>query len=794
MPARGGCVPAAARRRYFALFSAGGLGIVLVVAVIAGPHSPVHHPASPAGTARPPAAPPQDAAAAKLAAEANAAANPETDNAAEQALAAQPSWNTPPKVVRYHGYQFQVPGSWPVYDLSAHPTQCVLLRTHAVYLGSPGAAQDCPATAIGRTETLLVEPASAPANPAATVILYGQHAALPAGAALPSAVATTHMFQVGVPAAGVLVTATFGDSESRLRVILAGATLTSTPGSSAAGSSHPAAPGSSGAAASGGASSTFASSATAATQSVLTTAATSLGAAGSAPSSPSSSSPTAMTVMTGSGLGFDTCSVPSVATMTAWLASPYRIVGTYLGGMNWACGYGDFSASWVRQVGAEGWRFVPIWIGRQSPCSTIPGVAVIDPAHAAAEGRSDAKSAVAAARKFGYGPGSPLYFDMEGYQAGGSCSSAVLHFLNGWTRQLHAAGYQCGVYSSAASGIKNLVAVYNNRTLTRPDDIWTADWTSKPVLTDSYVPASYWSSHQRLHQYSGPHNEKWGGDTLNIDTDAADGQVAGTSAVPGTPRPTENATPSQLAIAPGRTATVTLTLRGSTRTAAKVTWQAAVPKGIAATPSSGTVILGSGDRSTVKVTLAPSTSVATGRYLVPVTLSTGSHTVADAYILVSVARIGKTLPTRYPVVLYAADAGDMAPAVGMGRVLGLPAGDVTGSFTKAWQDADGNQDLVLAVGLAAANALYFNACGWTDPAGWPAGSTPFYYPGYPLQGPPGKHYFELSSGSAHAVSTALMAQLTQYALSGTLSDGASEPMAPSPPTLKCLGSPNVRVP
>ena len=61
-------------------------------------------------------------------------------------------------------------------------------------------------------------------------------------------------------------------------------------------------------------------------------------------------------------------------------------------------------------------------------------------------------------------------------------------------------------------------------------------------------------------------------------------------------------------------------------------------------------------------------------------------------------------------------------------------------------------------------------------------------------GAAGKHYFELSSGSSHAVTTALLAQLTQYALSGTLPDGASTPIAPSPPTLKCLGSPNVSVP
>ncbi len=68
MTARGTRVSAAARRRYFALLTAGGLGVVLALAVLAGPHSPVHRTAGPGGTARPGAAPPQDAAAAKLAA------------------------------------------------------------------------------------------------------------------------------------------------------------------------------------------------------------------------------------------------------------------------------------------------------------------------------------------------------------------------------------------------------------------------------------------------------------------------------------------------------------------------------------------------------------------------------------------------------------------------------------------------------------------------------------------------------------------------------------------------------
>src|SRR5438128_1984281 len=36
--------------------------------------------------------------------------------------------------------------------------------------------------------------------------------------------------------------------------------------------------------------------------------------------------------------------------MSAWLASPYRAVGIYLGGSNRACPDGNLSASWIRDL------------------------------------------------------------------------------------------------------------------------------------------------------------------------------------------------------------------------------------------------------------------------------------------------------------------------------------------------------------------------------------------------------------------------------------------------------------
>ncbi len=54
------------------------------------------------------------------------------------------------KVVSFHGYRVAVPRTWPVYDLGRDPSVCVRFNRHAVYLGTPGAEQRCPAHAAGR--------------------------------------------------------------------------------------------------------------------------------------------------------------------------------------------------------------------------------------------------------------------------------------------------------------------------------------------------------------------------------------------------------------------------------------------------------------------------------------------------------------------------------------------------------------------------------------------------------------------------------------------------------------------
>ena len=239
---------ASVRRRYFALAVAVGLAATLALAVTIGPHSSAA-PSTQKAAARTvttrtatqavsAATPVPGNPAAKAAAEAALAGNPAADAPPPQPLDSHAAKTPLTRVVQYHGYQVTVPGSWPVYDLAANPSRCVLFNTHAVYLGTPGSAQDCPAAALGHTESLLIQTASPASAPSSAVVLPGTSAALPQKAALPAAAAAaaaaSSTLQVEVPVAGVLISAAFGANETQIRAILAGATQTGTASGSSA--------------------------------------------------------------------------------------------------------------------------------------------------------------------------------------------------------------------------------------------------------------------------------------------------------------------------------------------------------------------------------------------------------------------------------------------------------------------------------------------------------------------------------------------------------------------------------
>jgi len=231
------------------------------------------------------------------------------------------------------------------------------------------------------------------------------------------------------------------------------------------------------------------------------------------------------------GHGFDACTAPSLDAMDAWLASPYRAIGIYLGGSNRACADGNLKPPWVNGVRAMGWNLLPLWVGPQSACVSQKGLELIKSGSAGSQGKAAASNAAARAAYFGLEAGSPIYYDMEGYKLTATCSLAVQRFVKAWTIELHAKGYTAGVYGSAASTIHDLVDMLEAGSDGVPDNIWIARWNGvEKVFGEPVVSDDYWSDHQRVHQYRGGHNETYGGVKINIDSNYVDGAVVGAAA------------------------------------------------------------------------------------------------------------------------------------------------------------------------------------------------------------------------------------------------------------------------
>ncbi|MFJ4466934.1 glycoside hydrolase domain-containing protein [Streptomyces sp. NPDC089424] len=383
------------------------------------------------------------------------------------------------QTVTYHGYRIDVPADWQVVDLTENPRACLRFDRPAVYVGQPAEQNDCPARVVGRTAGIVVQPItarSAGQSTAATARTSRGKATAPAAAS------SNGTIQVAVEDAGVLVTAAHTPAtESLVRDVLGSAELT-------AGAEHTELP------RAGGRSD-----------------AAPLAAAGPQPGSYL-------------GKGFDACTAPSQAAMNAWQSSsPYSAVGVYISGSFRGCAQPNLTASWVTNQTGNGWRLIPIDVGRQAPCTSYSLRMSSDPATAKSQGVTAAAGAVSAAAGLGIPAGSALYSDIEAYTSTASCKAAVLSYLSGWTERLHSSGYLSGFYSSAASGIRDAASEYNNGAYTRVDHIFYAWWNgAADTNTGSYVPSSYWSGHQRIHQYAGEVTESYGGYSINIDRDYLD--------------------------------------------------------------------------------------------------------------------------------------------------------------------------------------------------------------------------------------------------------------------------------
>ena len=235
------------------------------------------------------------------------------------------------------------------------------------------------------------------------------------------------------------------------------------------------------------------------------------------------------------GLGFDTCQAPSQAVMDAWRKkSPFRAIGIYISGNSRYCGdkyQPNLTKDWVKKNAENGWRFLPIHVGYQSPCfKNNPKSRVqkkkmsSDVSKARSQAESDAQETIGRLKKFGFSTGSVSYLDLEYYGRTSSCDKAVLAFISTWTDTLHKANYRSGVYSSGSAAIKLIDdSIADGKKFSKPDHIWNA-WTNKKANTDfgPYMSSKIYTNHQRIHQYKNGDSVSYGGHTLTIDWDYLD--------------------------------------------------------------------------------------------------------------------------------------------------------------------------------------------------------------------------------------------------------------------------------
>lgn len=410
----------------------------------------------------PAAAPAADAGGGSAAPSASAAGAPEASAAPSHRDTASAY---PARTVAYAGRRFQVPADWPVTDLAADPTACVRFDRHAVYLGTPGRDERCPARGVGQ--------------PAGAVLISTAPAAT--GARLVQN-ATSHSITATAP--GVVVEASYAQDPSVVLGIL--------------GSAH------------------MAFDLSAATP---TATAAAPGSASAQPGTAQSSGPATRAVVAAAapttfnmaGLGFDTCTAPSSTAMQAWSASPFRTVGVYIGGADRACAQANLTAAWVAQQAAANWHFLPLYVGPQF----VPSNQITAPQTQAAQAADDAAAQAAA---LGFTAGSVLYYDLEAYPA--TDSAAAVAFMSAWTQEIHKQGYLSGIYSSENSGIADLIA--HRGAIAEPDVIDVANWNGQADSDPGADPSGYWAG-RRVHQFLGDSNDSptYGGVTIDIDQDYA---------------------------------------------------------------------------------------------------------------------------------------------------------------------------------------------------------------------------------------------------------------------------------
>jgi hypothetical protein len=261
-----------------------------------------------------------------------------------------------------------------------------------------------------------------------------------------------------------------------------------------------------------------------------------LGLALTASASPASAETGAWFWEASKGGGADSCTHYSASQWnTYWETVASDVgVGVYIGGGEAsAVGCTFQNAAFVTGL-TQSIQLVPIYDGYQLPCTGQAYKMSSNTTTAASQGKAAADDAINKLNAIGVGLVTIVYLDVEAAGSGltAACQAAGLAYVHAWVTELHENSEMAGLYSSACSPNMSVYAA-----APPPDDVWVADYNGKASastssVTTSCLPASMWTTHQRIHQYRGA------GVTagLSVDLDCIDGLVdnangAGTNVV-----------------------------------------------------------------------------------------------------------------------------------------------------------------------------------------------------------------------------------------------------------------------
>ena len=144
--------------------------------------------------------------------------------------------------------------------------------------------------------------------------------------------------------------------------------------------------------------------------------------------------------------------------MDAWLrTSKYWAVGIYIAGANRYCKeQANLTPDWVTTQLKNGWRLLPLTVGRQARCNTNykgkPRISA-DPTNNYEKARAQGRDQAVQHRRrrpkaLGHREGQHALVRPRALRhLQGRCRESALYFLSAWTRKLHGEGYVSGVYS-----------------------------------------------------------------------------------------------------------------------------------------------------------------------------------------------------------------------------------------------------------------------------------------------------------------------------------------------------------